>query len=97
VSTGTGQRGGATSSLPPLSEVKIGAFTVRPGGGVLEGRGLKMPKTTSVSITFTPPDGETHNEVIHFNVSKGRLLTIEVTGQGSFDEVEEHNSKLYQI
>jgi hypothetical protein len=38
-----------------------------------------------------------HNKVIEFNVSLWRSLTIEVTGQGSIGEVDEHNSKLYQI
>jgi hypothetical protein len=41
-----------------IAEARIGPFIVRPATGVLPGRGLRLPCTQTVSITFAPTEPE---------------------------------------
>mmetsp|Transcript_3650 Transcript_3650/g.9844 ORF Transcript_3650/g.9844 Transcript_3650/m.9844 type:complete len:1159 (+) Transcript_3650:140-3616(+) len=79
------------------NEAKFGAFSLWPAAGCLPGRGLQLPRTQSITITFSPPDNKEHRQLVVFGCSKGRPVALELVGVGSYDETEEHQSVLYQI
>lgn len=79
------------------SEAAFGPFRVRPAHGLLAGRGLKLPRAQRLTITFAPPDNKTYRETLVFGVSKGRPVALELVGQGSYEEGEEHQRVLYQL
>jgi hypothetical protein len=79
-------------------EVRIGPFLVRPASGLLPGRGLRLPRTQRLTITFAPTSAVDSTQTLVFNVAKGRACTLSLTGTGSFDETEEHQAPLkYKI
>lgn len=81
-----------------VAEVRFGPFIVWPGGGLLPGRGLGLPRTQKVTVTYAPGDASEHSQVLRFAVQGGRSCTLELHGTGSFDETEEHQALLkYKI
>eukprot|EP00951_Prasinocladus_malaysianus_P014003 scaffold106439_cov31-Prasinocladus_malaysianus.AAC.1 len=76
---------------PPATR---GAFTVSPGRGVLRGSGMEIPKQQRVKITMHPTTAGTVTQRLRFAVRKGRGCTVHVTGDGVYDEHQEHNIKL---
>lgn len=68
-----------------------------PTQGLLQGRGLKLPRTQKVTITFNPTEAKEYRQLLVFGASKGRPITLELIGVGSFEEPEEHQRPLYQI
>jgi len=79
------------------SEATFGPFTVKAAHGLLQGRGLKLPRTQKVTVTFKPPDNKQYRQTVVFGVSKGRPVTLELVGTGSYMEAEEHQRQLYQL
>lgn len=79
------------------SEATFGPFTVKPAHGLLPGRGLKLPRTQRLTVTFKPPDHRQYRQTVVFGVSKGRPVTLELVGTGSYSEAEEHQRQLYQL
>lgn len=108
VTTATAAAGGAKPHYPKLgdaaaagaaamSEARLGPWVVRPGSGVLPGRGLGMPRTVKVTVTFAPADGSAQEEQLVFAVHRGRQVALQVEGEGSFDERDEHQGHLFRI
>ncbi|KAJ9523120.1 hypothetical protein QJQ45_023889 [Haematococcus lacustris] len=85
------------STAAATSEITFGAFTVQPACGFLPGRGLKLPRTQRITVTFAPTDAKEYRTTLMFNAHKGRPVVLEVVGQGSFDETEEYGGLLYQL
>ena len=75
-------------------EARFGPFIVKPAGGLLPGRGLRLPRTQVITITFAPTDAVEYTQNLVFAVSKGRVCTLALEGTGSFDETEEHQALL---
>lgn len=70
----------------PDAAARIGPFIVRPSGGVIPGRGLGMPKTQEISITYEPTQAKFDDREISFAVYKGRPADLYASGEGSFNE-----------
>ncbi|KAG1668832.1 hypothetical protein FOA52_004926 [Chlamydomonas sp. UWO 241] len=75
-------------------EARFGPFIVSPAGGVLPGRGLGLPRTQKVTVTFAPTEAADCAHALRFAVMHGRSATVGVRGSGSFDETEEHQGNL---
>jgi hypothetical protein len=71
------------------SEARFGPFIVRPAFGLLPGRGLHLPRTLKVTITFAPTEASDYAQGIRFAVQNGPSLPLMLKGSGSFDETEE--------
>jgi hypothetical protein len=89
--------GRESAAAAAYSQVQIGPFIISPARGVLPGRGIKLPRTQRVTVTFAPPDNGSYQQQLTFVVSRGRPVHLMVTGQGSFDETEEFQDRLFQI
>lgn len=82
--SGGGQSGGA-------------GFAVSPSQGVLPGRGLGMPHTQQLVVTFAPL-GEGEAEVqLRFAVAGGPTAVVQVRGRGSLDEAVEWHAHLTRL
>jgi len=69
--------------------VQVGDFVVEPGSGVIPGRGLLMPRTQAVTVTFAPrAAGPVRREIV-FAVRRGRSFTLAAEGVGTHDETQE--------
>ncbi len=79
------------------SEAHIGPFTIRPACGLLGGRGIKLPRTQRVTVTFAPPDSKQYTQRVVFGASKGRPVELLLVGQGSYLETDEHQRGLFQV
>jgi hypothetical protein len=83
------------SAVPSRGESStVGEFRVSPGSGLLRGTGLQTAKQERVTITMSPPSDGTFTRRIRFAVRKGRGVTVEVVGEGTYDEHREHQVKL---
>ncbi|PNH03312.1 hypothetical protein TSOC_010637 [Tetrabaena socialis] len=80
-----------------IAEARIGPYIVRPASGVLPGRGLLLPHTQVVSITFAPTEAELYEGELLFAVLRGKACSVDVDGVGSTEETDEHKGRLYII
>ena len=88
----------AAAGVVEPDEARFGPFIVRPASGLLPGRGLRLPHTQLVTVTFAPTDAADCTQSLVFAVAKGRACTLALAGTGSFDETEEHEAPLkYKI
>eukprot|EP00798_Chlamydomonas_sp_ICE-L_P024309 gene24309-9913_t len=79
------------------SEAKFGPFIIQPAGGMLPGRGLGMPRTQHITVTFAPSEAKDFDQQVVFAVNKGRTCSLSMLGTGSFDERDEHQAKLFGV
>ncbi len=75
----------------------LGPFSVSPAAGQLPGRGLGMPKVQEVVITFSPQNNGFQAATLCFEVDNGSSCYVQVSGQGSLEEVTEHQAKMTYI
>ncbi|KXZ45748.1 hypothetical protein GPECTOR_51g734 [Gonium pectorale] len=80
-----------------IAEARIGPYIVRPASGVLPGRGLLMPHTQKISITFAPTEAESYDGELIFAVLRGKECTVDIDGIGSIEETDEHKGRLFVI
>lgn len=66
-----------------------GAFAVVPPRGVLPGRGMGHPTTSTVEIRFAPPAAGRFEADVVVSVKNGRGCVVAVQGEGTFDEAAE--------
>jgi len=94
-----GSAGAATNSSSSSSSGSstFGAFTVSPATGVIPGRGLGMPHSQRVLITFAPPENKPASALLQVVVAAGRGCGLGVAGCGTFDETKEHLAHLTQL
>lgn len=76
------------------NSARVGDFVVTPARGVLQGRGLNMPRRQRVTVTFAPSDNRAHSAALNFVVLRGDGCMVSVHGTGTFDETLEHNAHL---
>jgi len=81
--------GASTSASAGEGAVRVGSFLVRPGRGVLPGRGLGMPRQQQVEISFCPAGEQAADEQLVFKARRGQSVAVAVRGQGTFDEAQE--------
>lgn len=72
-------------------------FTVQPDKGVLAGRGLGMPKTQQVTVTFAPSGDVTAAAELRILVDGGSGCIVRLQGQGTFEETKEHLAVLKDL
>jgi len=77
----------AAWSLDPES-VK-GVFTCVPISGAIPGKGVGLPKTQEVEVTFAPTSADVFARRLKFIVADGRGISLTVEGQGTVDETTE--------
>ena len=75
----------------------LGSFSVSPAAGQLPGRGLGLPKVQDVVITFSPQNNAFHAATLCFEVDNGSSCFVQISGQGSLEEVTEHQAKMTYI
>ncbi|GFR52101.1 hypothetical protein Agub_g14614 [Astrephomene gubernaculifera] len=80
-----------------IAEARIGPYIVRPASGVLPGRGLRLPHTQKISITFAPTEAGAFDGELIFAVLRGKDCSVDIDGIGSIDEADEHKGKLFVI
>ena len=77
-----------------LREGRVGRFRVEPHKGVIPGRGLRMPKTTTVTVWCEPEEVGEVEALLTFAVRRGRSCNVAVAGVGSLDERDEYHRQL---
>ena len=69
-------------------------FCLQPAFGHIPGRGLGMPRTQKVTIAFTPQEEKPYEAAVVFTARRGRSITVDVSGAGSFAEALESDLAL---
>lgn len=87
--------GGA--SVSGLSGGRFGPFLVETVSGTVPGRGLRMPRQQQIVVTCTPPDDLGHSRELVFAVRNGRGFRVVLQAEGTFDESQELQAKMYAI
>jgi len=82
---------------PKGKEVQCGRINVAPRWGYISGRGLKMPNQQNVTVTFGPQLQGPYTKRLAFAVYQGRGCEVQVQGQGTLDETQEHLGILKQL
>jgi hypothetical protein len=72
----------------------FGTFSVSPASGVIPGRGLGMPRSQRVVVTFAPQDAAPAAARLWVAVAAGRGCSLQLEGQGSYNEALEHQYHL---
>ncbi|KAG2495146.1 hypothetical protein HYH03_006754 [Edaphochlamys debaryana] len=80
-----------------IAEARIGPYIVRPASGVLPGRGLGLPRSQTIRITFAPTEEGCYEGELIFAVLRGKDCSVDVDGEGSIEETDEHKGKLFVI
>ncbi|KAG2422156.1 hypothetical protein HXX76_016235, partial [Chlamydomonas incerta] len=91
---GPGTMAGVTGII---AEARIGPYLVKPASGVLPGRGLGMPRSQRISITFAPTEAEAYEGELIFAVLRGKQCSVDVDGEGSIEETDETKGNLFVI
>jgi hypothetical protein len=76
---------------------QFGPFTLTPASGVIPGRGLGMPRSQRVVVTFSPPDDTAAAASLRVTVLGGHGCDLLLSGRGAYDETREHQACLKQL
>lgn len=83
---------GVAAPLPQQS-----VFRVQPDKGVLRGRGLAMPKTQQILVTFAPTSNACASAELRVYVEGGSGCVVRLQGQGTYEETDEHLAMLMDM
>lgn len=72
-------------------------FVVSPSSGYIRGRGLGSAKTEKIIITFSPTERKHYSQSLRFVSRRGRSCELLCQGQGTRQEMHEHNRHLFRI
>jgi len=75
--------------VPPEAPEEAAAFTVSPLQGVIPGKGVGLPRTQTIAVTFAPTYEQDFELPCAFAVRHGRGCALRIAGRGTFEEVHE--------
>ena len=73
------------------------AVVAIPSSGRLPGRGLTMPKTQNLDVTFAPKQVGPYTAVLRVLVAEGKMVEIVVSGEGTYTQNDECKARLQSI